>query len=92
MKTFNAYENLMMQGDVYIKLNEEFYLFVGTFNYDADLNQEFDPASNDQKSPNRIYIRSRDRGDFERRPDWDGLEINISEKYHKILIKKTLEV
>ena len=91
MKTFNTYENTMMQSDVYIKLNESSYLFVGSYEVGLDLDMEFHPASMDQAAFNRINIRPSDKGSFEKRQEWDGLEINIDPKYNKAIIKKTLE-
>ena len=89
MKIFNTYENALMYGDIYVKLNDETFLFVGSDWIDEDFATSFTPASNNQDAHNRIYVRSADNGVFERRPDMDGLEIDIAKKYHKTIIRIT---
>lgn len=86
----------MKPDSVYIKLNDDIYLFVGEFELRIDDigtgedDFEWIPASTDMNSSHRIGIRNSDGGNFKRMKKFDGYEFEIPEKYRKSIIKKTL--
>lgn len=80
-----------MQDDVYIKLNDELYFFVGRYELELDGGVEFHPASPKKISPLRFGIRRKGNGTFERREEWDGFEFELPDQYKHSVIKRTFD-
>lgn len=89
MKTFNTYVNKLMDIDIYIKLNDINYLFVGEYEplgLEGEEAPGFTPVN---KLPRKVHLKNSLNGYFERIEECDNKEVDIPNKYHKAIIKKT---
>lgn len=98
MKTFNSYEPSWAIDKVYIKLNDDFFLYAGEFELFADDNDDdesgdwkWTPASvDDTKSDRRLGVQRHNGETFRREEKFDGYEFEFPKKFEKSIIRITL--
>lgn len=92
MKSFNTHENALMAGEVYMKLNNNDFLFIGEYEPLALDDEEapgFIPVN--KMSHRKMNIRRAENASFERREEWDGFEFVVPEEYEKPIIKRVFK-
>ena len=94
METFNSYENSWTVDKVFIKLNDETYLYVGDFELILDDSDDSKQHSydNEWNPTDKIKIKKvkSNEGDFKRVEAFDGYEFTVPDKYKRVLLKYTL--
>ena len=92
IKLFNTHINELMGDDIYIKLNDQKYLFAGQWEPLALEDEEppgFTPIEKLERR--KVHIKKEADGAFKRMPELDGYEFEIPIKYHSSIIKKVFE-
>lgn len=88
MKAFNTYLNLNKQGDVYIKLTDNAFLYIGREGVFPGELGKFFLASEKESDSNHFFVVTKSWGRFESNPKAEKVDFKIPAELQAAIIRR----